>query len=58
MKDLLASTFEYRMEAHDFGTLGGIWRAPSDYSFVSQTLVEQTNMELVENFSGSEYIIV
>jgi hypothetical protein len=54
MKDPSASTFEYRMEAHDFGTLGGIWRAPSDYSFVSRTL-EQTNVELVEKFSDWEY---
>jgi hypothetical protein len=55
MKDLSASWyFEYRMEAHDFGTLGGIWRAPSDYSFVSRTR-EQTNVELVEKFSDWEY---
>jgi len=48
------SAFQYRLEAHNFGTWGGIWQAPNSYD-LSSTNPGQTNVQLMKKFSDWEY---
>ena len=54
MKDPAAANLMYRIEAKEFGSWGGVWSTPADYTFVSST-TSQTNIELVEKFDSWEY---
>jgi hypothetical protein len=54
MKDPAATNLMYRIEAQAFGSWGGVWSAPADYTFVSSD-TSQTNIELVEKFSNWNY---
>lgn len=46
--------FEYRIEGHERGRWGGIWRAPREYTFVA-TDNKQTFVELVKKFDNWKY---
>lgn len=43
--------FQYRIEADGSNQYGGIFDAPSEYTFTS-TCDKQTNVKMVENFNG------
>jgi hypothetical protein len=49
-----SANFEYRIEASERGRYGGIWSAPSSYSFV-KTDNSQTNVEMTTQFDSYTY---
>ncbi|RMX44841.1 hypothetical protein pdam_00009262 [Pocillopora damicornis] len=49
--DKAQELFQYRMEADDKRSWGGIWEAPRDYTFLA-TSDEQTNVRIVKKFDS------